>query len=317
MIFQQYRAECFPWEPWLPRPVAHIPSESSCSALIPLCFLTHWPGMWCYFITEAEATSSLSRLRAPATHSLSKRRCCMQSQPTKGQAIVKGFAGSIALWKVQSEHWASQVSEAEDGNGHHTVAERGAGERRDEGRAREPSTRNGAGRQRSRRLHCHSVSHGSLLSAHSSQMGLSAGRGRSSGWRRCHLHNREACCVLFFSFWWFLTLVIKLDGHRSEVTAWVIFNISTRVTVVLRLAPPPHRRICAGLTLWPAGAFWCLLFLMGSSRVHVRQVGSSKLSMWMVWLQLWAANWKWFRGLSGVLASKKIQQDLSGWHIKD
>lgn len=42
--------------------------ESSCSALILLCFPTHWPGMWCYFITEAEATSSVSSLRAPATH---------------------------------------------------------------------------------------------------------------------------------------------------------------------------------------------------------------------------------------------------------
>lgn len=40
---------------------------SSCSALIPLCFLMHWPGMWCYFITEAEATSSVSSLRALAT----------------------------------------------------------------------------------------------------------------------------------------------------------------------------------------------------------------------------------------------------------
>lgn len=44
--------------------------DSSCSALIPLCFLMHWPGMWCYFITEAEATSSVSSPRAPATHSL-------------------------------------------------------------------------------------------------------------------------------------------------------------------------------------------------------------------------------------------------------
>lgn len=42
--------------------------ESSCSALIPLCFLMHWPGMWCYFITEAEATGSVSSLGALAAH---------------------------------------------------------------------------------------------------------------------------------------------------------------------------------------------------------------------------------------------------------
>ena len=42
--------------------------ESSCSALIPLCFLMHWPGMWCCFITEAEATSSVSSPGALATH---------------------------------------------------------------------------------------------------------------------------------------------------------------------------------------------------------------------------------------------------------
>ena len=44
------------------------PLESSCSALISQCFLMHWPGMWCYFITEAEATSSVSSPRALATH---------------------------------------------------------------------------------------------------------------------------------------------------------------------------------------------------------------------------------------------------------
>lgn len=42
--------------------------ESSCSALIPLCFLMHWPGMWWYFITEAEATSLVSSLGALAAH---------------------------------------------------------------------------------------------------------------------------------------------------------------------------------------------------------------------------------------------------------
>lgn len=42
--------------------------KSSCSSLIPLCFLMHWPGMWCYFITEAEATSLVSSLGALVAH---------------------------------------------------------------------------------------------------------------------------------------------------------------------------------------------------------------------------------------------------------
>lgn len=39
------------------------PFGSSCSTLILLCFLVHWPGMWCSFITEAEATTSVSSPR--------------------------------------------------------------------------------------------------------------------------------------------------------------------------------------------------------------------------------------------------------------
>lgn len=148
-----------------------------------------------------------------------------------------------------------------------SVAQWGPRERRSECRAKEPSTRHGAGRQRSRRLHCHSVSHGVPRVAHSSRMGLSAGEAGIYITERlvCFLFDDHHVCscdearwprvrgYCFGSFQYFYCHAHA--GEPCRLTGGCMFD---------SLA-------CWGLFVW--------LFLMGSPRAHVRQVGSSKLSM--------------------------------------
>lgn len=89
--------------------------ESSCSALIPLCFLMHWPGMWCYFITESEATSSVSSPRALATHSLTGALYVIITEwlcQTSSVAYGKSKSSREKLWSQEKGQAHTSVKEA-------------------------------------------------------------------------------------------------------------------------------------------------------------------------------------------------------------
>lgn len=132
--------------------------KSGCPSLISLCFLMHWPGMWCYFITEAGATSSASSLRAQATR-LDRAAVCnnnwlSQTSPVDYRAEIKQREKfGVGRRNVGARRW--RVLE-------------GAGQEKQTSTASELIrfvTSDGARWQRSWHLHCHSVSTGLSIDA--------------------------------------------------------------------------------------------------------------------------------------------------------
>lgn len=118
-----------------------------------LCFLMHWPGMWCYFITEAGATSSASSLGALATH-LDRATVCNNNGLSQTSSVD---------YRLETKRREKFGVRSRTVGAHRWRKLEGAGQEKQTSAALKlirAVTGDGTRWQRSWHLHCHSVSTG-------------------------------------------------------------------------------------------------------------------------------------------------------------